>query len=426
MSESALRHPNYAIYLAGNTLSLHGLWVYRVALGWFAWQLSYSELWVGIIAFTQFAPAVVFGPIFGVLADRFDRKATSILVNSCSVINMLLLGLLTALEFIDIRVLALLSLMQGILDGAHVPVRLSIVPNLVPKRQLDSAIALTSVAFNLSRFVGPAIAGPVIAIWGVGTAFVVNGVSYLALIGAMIVVRLNPSEGAKRERKHAWTELKEGAHYVFTHPVVSSLLVAVAAGSVFARGGLEMLPAFADAVYSRGAGGLAILTSAIGGGAVITGVTLSMTVTRGSNHVDSTFTLHPLSAAWVEGVEGCGVRGGGQGEPSTGGVTWNTMPGFGAASGSTLINNATPVWNSTAAMVSDVQGWLDDPGTNFGYILIGDEANPTTTRRFDSSEGAAPPDECLPCVQSCLEEARARTQPGRPDPPGPGIPMCAE
>jgi len=275
MSESALRHPNYAIYLAGNTLSLHGLWVYRVALGWFAWQLSYSELWVGIIAFTQFAPAVVFGPIFGVLADRFDRKATSILVNSCSVINMLLLGLLTALEFIDIRVLALLSLMQGILDGAHVPVRLSIVPNLVPKRQLESAIALTSVAFNLSRFVGPAIAGPVIAIWGVGTAFVVNGVSYLALIGAMVVVRLNPSEGAKRERKHAWAELKEGAHYVFTHPVVSSLLVAVAAGSVFARGGLEMLPAFVDVVYERGAAGLATLTSAIGGGAVVAGLLMS-------------------------------------------------------------------------------------------------------------------------------------------------------
>ena len=165
MTESALRHRNYAVYLAGNTLSLHGLWIYRVALGWFAWQLSHSELWVGIVAFTQFAPAVIFGPIFGVLADRFDRKATSILVNSCSVINMLLLGLLTALEFIDIRVLALLSLMQGVLDGAHVPVRLSIVPNLVPKAQLESAIALTSVAFNLSRFVGPALAGPVIAVW---------------------------------------------------------------------------------------------------------------------------------------------------------------------------------------------------------------------------------------------------------------------
>jgi MFS family permease len=274
VSESALRHKNYAIYLAGNTLSLHGLWVYRVALGWFAWQLSHSELWVGVVAFTQFAPAVIFGPIFGVLADRFDRKATSILVNSCSVINMLLLGLLTAMEFIDIRVLALLSLMQGVLDGAHVPVRLSIVPNLVPKAQLESAIALTSVAFNLSRFVGPALAGPVIAIWGVGTAFVINGVSYLALIAAMVVVRLNPS-GSRKERKHPWAELKEGAQYVFSHPVVRALLLAVAAGSIFARGGLEMLPAFVDVVYGKGASALATLTSAIGGGAVVAGLLLT-------------------------------------------------------------------------------------------------------------------------------------------------------
>jgi len=126
-------------------------------------------------------------------------------------------------------------------------------------------------------------------------------------------------------------------------------------------------------------------------GSVINSVTLSMDVTRGSNHVDSTFTLHPLNAAWVEGPEGCGVRGGGQGAPSTGGVTWNTQPGFGAASGSTLVNNTSPVWNSTAAMVSDVQGWLDSPGTNNGWVLIGDENNQTTTRRFDSSEGGSPP-----------------------------------
>ena len=123
----------------------------------------------------------------------------------------------------------------------------------------------------------------------------------------------------------------------------------------------------------------------------ITSVTLSMTVTRGDNHVDSTFTLHPNTAAWVEGVEGCGVRGGGQGEPSTGGVTWTTMPVFGAASGSTLINNTIPVWDSTATMVNDVQGWLDNPGTNYGWVLIGDENTQTTTRRFGSRESTNAP-----------------------------------
>ena len=274
MSQSALSNRNYAIYLAGNTLSLHGLWIYRVALGWYAWQLSQSELWVGVVAFTQFAPAVVLGPIFGVLADRFDRRATSILVNTLSVVNMLLLGLLTALGYMDIRVLALISLMQGILDGAHVPVRLTIVPNLVPRDLLQSAIALTSVAFNLSRFIGPAIAGPVIALWGVGTAFVINGISYLALIAAMLVVRLNPS-GTNKERKHPWLELVEGARYVFSHATIRSLLLTVAAGAMFGRGALEMLPAVVDVIYDRGASALAALTSAIGAGAVVGGLLLS-------------------------------------------------------------------------------------------------------------------------------------------------------
>ena len=133
------------------------------------------------------------------------------------------------------------------------------------------------------------------------------------------------------------------------------------------------------------------IAGALPPGSVINSVTLDMNVTRGGNHVDSTFTLHPVNAAWVEGPEGCGVRGGGQGEPSAGGVTWNTQPGFGAASGSTLINSTSPVWSSTAAMVSDVQSWLDSPGTNNGWVLIGDENNPTTTRRFDSREGGTPP-----------------------------------
>ncbi|HSM32328.1 MAG TPA: MFS transporter, partial [Woeseiaceae bacterium] len=193
MTESPFKTRNFPIYFAGSTVSLLGLWVYRVALGWFAWQLSKSELWVGIVAFTQFAPAVLFGPVFGVLADRFDRRAASMLINSLSVINMFVLVLLTNLGYIDIRVLALLALMQGILDGAHAPVRMSIVPNLVQREQLQSAIAWTSIAFNMSRFVGPAIAGFVIAVWGVATAFLINGISYIAYIAAMAVLRLNPS-----------------------------------------------------------------------------------------------------------------------------------------------------------------------------------------------------------------------------------------
>ena len=269
---SALGNRNFLIFLGGHTVSLHGLWMYRVALGWYAWELSHSELWVGVVAATQFAPAVIFGPIFGVLADRFDRRAASILINSISVLNMLVLGLLTSLGYMDIRVLALLSLMQGILDGAHAPVRMSVVPNLVTRAQLQSAIAIGSVAFNLSRFIGPAIAGFVIAVSGVAATFVINGLSYLAFIAALAVVTLNPSVRPVEPRKHPWQELKDGARYVLRHGTIRGLLVIAALVAVFCRGALEMLPAFADVVYRGGAAQLAILTSAIGGGAMLMGL----------------------------------------------------------------------------------------------------------------------------------------------------------
>jgi spore coat protein A len=150
------------------------------------------------------------------------------------------------------------------------------------------------------------------------------------------------------------------------------------------------------------------IAGAIPPGSTINGATLSMTVTRGSNHPDAVMELHAVSAAWGEGANGCGTRGGGQGEPADGGAaTWNEAE-FGAVpwsnsggdyvgnpSASTLVGTTTPAWNSADTgngnMVVDIQDWLDIPAANYGWVLIGDEANPTTTRRFDSREGGAQP-----------------------------------
>ncbi len=275
MSSSALRNRNFLIYLSGSTVSLHGLWIYRVALGWYAWQLSGSELWVGIVAFTQFAPAVIFGPLFGVLADRFDRRKASMLINTASVLNMFVLSSLTFLGKVDIGVLVATSLVQGTLDGAHTPVRMSLVPSIVNREQLHSAIASNSIAFNVSRFIGPAIAGLIIATWGVGAAFAVNSVTYLAIIGAVMLIQLNPGSQRSKQPGDVWSELLDGVRYVLGHQTIRSLLITVAVASVFGRGALEMLPAFADAVFKGGASALAILTSAVGAGSIVTGLVLS-------------------------------------------------------------------------------------------------------------------------------------------------------
>ena len=275
MSTSALSSRNYLIYLAGSTVSLHGLWIYRVALGWFAWQLSGSEFWVGIVAFTQFAPAVIFGPLFGVLADRFSRRKASLLINTLSAMNMLLLSVLTTNGQVDITVLAIISLMQGTLDGAHSPIRMTIVPNLVNREQLHSAIAHSSISFNVSRFVGPAIAGIIIVKYGVDIAFAVNGISYLALVAAVLAVHLNPTADRSTAPGNVWSDMLEGIRYVLNHKTIRSLLIIIAVASILGRGALEMMPAFVDVVFQRGSGGLAMLTSALGAGAITTGLVLA-------------------------------------------------------------------------------------------------------------------------------------------------------
>ncbi len=275
MSTSALSNRNFLIYLTGSTISLHGLWIYRVALGWFAWEITHSEFWVGIVAFTQFAPAVVFGPLFGVLADRVDRRKASIVINGLSTVNMLLLGVLAWFGQVDILVLTIQSLVQGALDGAHTPVRMTLVPNIVSRAQLQSAIASTSISFNVSRFVGPAIAGIVIATQGVSAAFAINGFSYLAIIVAVSIIELNPAAARIRQPKAVWSELLDGVRYALAHRTIRRLLIIVAVASVFGRGALEMMPAFADAIYQRGSAGLAILTASIGAGAIASGIVLS-------------------------------------------------------------------------------------------------------------------------------------------------------
>lgn len=274
MSSSALSNRNFVNYITGATISLHGVWIYRVALGWFAWQLTHSEFWVGVVAFTQFAPSFILAPIFGVFADRFDRRASAIVINLASFANQVLLGVLAWQGLVDITLLAGLSLVQGMLDGAHAPVRMAIVPNVVEEEQLPSAIALTSVAFNLSRFIGPALAGLVIAGWGVGAGFAINGVSYLAYVVSLATISLRPRR-KRAERKHPWHELVDGARYVITHPMIRLLLVLSLVRCVLGRGSLEMLPAFADGVFGGGARALALLTSAIGGGAVFAGLILT-------------------------------------------------------------------------------------------------------------------------------------------------------
>ncbi len=355
------------IYLIGSTVSLHGLWIYRVALGWFTWELTGSEFWVGLIAFTQFAPAVLFGPLFGVLADRFDRRKASLLINSLSTINMTVLGVLAWFDNVDIVVLAGQSLIQGSLDGAHAPVRMTLVPNLVERRQLQSAIATSSISFNVSRFVGPAIAGFIIATAGVSVAFIVNGLSYLAVIAAVAFVELRPAPPRLKKQGDVWAELLDGVRYVVTHETIRGLLIIVAVASVFGRGALEMMPVFADAIFERGAAGLATLTAAIGIGAIASGIVLSRSTAWLNSQV---VRLSVVSAGILIAILGANT------------VFWVAVPLVVALGvilslcgvGSQILIQ-TLVEEEVRGRVSSLWGMIAFGGTAFGSLIVGSLAS---------------------------------------------------
>ena len=355
------------IYLIGSTVSLHGLWIYRVALGWFTWELTGSEFWVGLIAFTQFAPAVLFGPLFGVLADRFDRRKASLLINSFSTINMTVLGVLVWFDNVDIVVLAGQSLIQGSLDGAHAPVRMTLVPNLVERKQLQSAIATSSISFNVSRFVGPAIAGFIIATAGVSVAFIVNGLSYFAVIAAVAFVELRPAPPRLKKQGDVWAELLDGVRYVVTHETIRGLLMIVAVASVFGRGALEMMPVFADAIFERGAAGLATLTAAIGIGAIASGIVLSRSTAWLNSQV---VRLSVVSAGILIAILGANT------------VFWVAVPLVVALGvilslcgvGSQILIQ-TLVEEEVRGRVSSLWGMIAFGGTAFGSLIVGSLAS---------------------------------------------------
>lgn len=270
----ALSHPAYRYYAAGNAMSLLGVWVQRVAIGWLAWEQTRSESWVGLIAFAQFAPAFIVSIPFGAVADRFDNRRLSLLLNALFTLWAILLAVLGAHDRLTPEWLFAISLAYGCTAAAYGPVRLSIIPALVPKDVRASAVAINSVLFNGARLVGPAIAGVLLAGAGAGWAFLVNALSYLPLLLVLAFIpmtRLDRQAGPSR----MFGDVAAGIAYVRDHALIFRQLLLTAWVALFARGALEMLPAIGAQGFGRGPAGYAALTIAAGMGAIISGIWLS-------------------------------------------------------------------------------------------------------------------------------------------------------
>jgi MFS family permease len=269
-----LRNANFAIYSAGSGVSLVGMWMQRIAIGWLTWQLTQSGLWLGIVSFADFFPVLLIGPVAGAAADRWDRlrvvKASQIiLLGQATAITVL-----TATGHMNIGLLVALVAFQGVVVAFNQPARLALVPSLVPQADLASAVAINSVVFNLARFVGPMLAGPCIVWWGVEAAFFANAVSYLVFIAALARIRIDSTRVEPARRRSFGADLREGIRYTATHPGIAALLALLIAVGIGGRPLNELLPGFAADIYKSGAVGLSILAAAIGCGAILGGMWL--------------------------------------------------------------------------------------------------------------------------------------------------------
>ena len=264
---AALRQRNFGIYMAGASVGLVGLWVQRVAIGWLTWQLTHSGTWLGIIAFADLFPTMLITPIAGALADRLDRRMMSLISQALAMVQAFALALLTFTGLIDIWSLLALTLFLGIVYAFNTAARLALVPNLLEPRYLPSAIAIDSAMFNIARFLGPAIAGAIIVAWGVAPAFLFNALSFVCFLVALFRIRVIRQETSGKPTGGLVSQALDGVRYARGHPGIGPMLILILAMAVGVKPFLELLPGFADAVFGRGAQGLAHLTAVAGLGA---------------------------------------------------------------------------------------------------------------------------------------------------------------
>jgi MFS family permease len=272
---SVLSNRSFALYTVCNSTSMVGVWMQRLAVGWLTWQLTESELWIGAMAFADLLPVVLVGPLAGVWVDRPLRTLLLRLCQSIMMVQSLILFALTAAGLITTWSLFVLVLINGVVSSIYHPVRLSVVPSLVGLKDLTAAVSLTAVTFHLARFAGPALGGVVIVLYGISSTFLVVAMCYIAMLVAVFFLQVPRRPWlATQKKRPVLVELWEGAVHAVTHRAIAYILLIQAIIALFARPVGELLPAFVGAVFLQGAEMLAVLTSAMGLGAVAAGLRL--------------------------------------------------------------------------------------------------------------------------------------------------------
>lgn len=271
----ALQHRNYRLFFYGQTLSLVGTWMQQIAMSWLVYRLTGSATLLGVVVFSSQIPNLVIAPVAGVVADRSNKHHVLMWTQSLSMLQAVILSILVIGQVVQVWHLIALSLCIGVINSFDIPARQSFLIDMIERRDdLGNAIALNSSMMNASRLVGPSVAGILIASFGEWICFVVNALSYLAVIVALLAMNVSHIK-PKAKGGSIRQELREGLAYAYQFTPIRSILMLIALVSLMGYPYAVLLPVFAKTVLHGGANTYGFLMAAAGLGALTIAIILA-------------------------------------------------------------------------------------------------------------------------------------------------------
>ncbi len=268
---ASLRFRNYRLYFVSQIVSFSGTWMQSIAMSWLVLELTGSGTALGTVLAMQFLPTLLLAPVGGVLADRFDKRRLIMGTQTMAGLLALALGVITLTGVVELWMVYALAACFGTVTALDNPSRQTFVMEMVGPDDVSNAVTLNSVVVNAARVIGPAIAGVVIAVFGVGECFVFNAASYVAVVIAMVLIRkdqLHPASISKRAPR----QVRDGFRYAWSQPALRTTIVMLVLIGTFTFEFATTLPMLAEFTFGAGPTGLAIMTALMGAGAVVGGL----------------------------------------------------------------------------------------------------------------------------------------------------------
>ncbi|AAM71350.1 MAG TPA: MFS transporter [Chlorobaculum sp.] len=268
---------NFRLYFVGQIVSMIGTWLQMVAQGWLVLEMTGSAFWVGVTAATSTVPTLLLSLFGGMIVDRYSRRTILLWTQALSMMLALILGAITLSGHITIPAILVLAFLLGSVGALATPAIQAFISEMVERKDLPSAVALNASIFNASRVVGPVLAGFMITWVGTGGAFIANGVSYVAVIAALLAIRPTAAPPRPAVEERPIQSIRSGIAYTRRHPVIRAIVLFVGVVSIFGWSFMSMLPVVARQTFGIGAAGMGYLYSAFGLGSLSGTVVVSMT-----------------------------------------------------------------------------------------------------------------------------------------------------